>query len=293
MSKLTAILAWGSLIWEPKVLDYNKQLGWLYDGPNLPLEFARISKDGRLTLVITEDGTPNKTFYTLSNINLSFDEAIENLRIREGKCPKKDIGFYKAETDEFHSDDFKYKEEIRNWSNEKKIKNIIWTDLPKKWSYQNEMDETVNVNPNKRIEYLKSLTGEKKEKAEEYIRNAPKQVKTNYRNQIEQELDWTPSTENNKTYVNELVLVDHSLTFSKMGSIGELRCLKCNHTEMVASYTRLGEGYQCQSCGKFHNIKRNAELPICDCGGELDRDKPVFCSNCKSFSVKFNLKYFG
>ncbi|CCG53713.1 Protein of unknown function [Flavobacterium indicum GPTSA100-9 = DSM 17447] len=292
MSKLTAILAWGSLIWDPKDLEYNKQLGWVYDGPVLPIEFARISKNGRLTLVITENGTFNKTFYTFANMKLTFEEAIENLRKREG-CNKKDIGFYKAETDEFHCEDFKFKEEIRNWSSEKKIKNIIWTDLPEKWSFNNEKDETVNVNPNERIEYLKNLAGKKKELAEKYIRNAPKQVKTKYRNLIEQELDWTPTIENNKPYVNELVLVDHRLTFSKMGSIGEFSCLKCYHTEMVASYTRLSEGYQCQSCGKFHNIERSVELPTCNCGGELERNKPLFCPKCKSFSVKFSLKYFG
>lgn len=190
--QLTAILGWGSLIWEPKNLDYNKSLGWVYDGPILPIEFARISKDGRLTLVITENGSLNKTFYTLANSNLSFEETFENLRIREGKCYKKDIGFYKAETDEFHSNDFKYKEEIRNWAKEKKIKNIIWTDLPEKWNYKNENNETVNINPNERIEYLKNLTSEKKELAEKYIRKTPPEIKTNFRKVIEEQLNWKP-----------------------------------------------------------------------------------------------------
>ena len=37
-----AILAWGSLIWQPKELAYNKTFGWQKDGPILPIEFARI-----------------------------------------------------------------------------------------------------------------------------------------------------------------------------------------------------------------------------------------------------------
>ena len=192
MTTQTAILGWGSLIWNPKDLNYNEELGWIYDGPTLPIEFARISNDGRLTLVITENGSLNKTFYTLANSNLSFEETFENLRIREGKCKRQDIGFYKAETDEFHSNDFKYEEEIRNWAKEKKIKNIIWTDLPEKWSYQNENDETVNVNPNERIEYLKNLTSEKKELAEKYIRKTPPEIKTNFRKVIEEQLNWKP-----------------------------------------------------------------------------------------------------
>lgn len=190
--KVTAIIAWGSLIWNPKNLDYDKKFGWVYDGPNLPIEFYRISKEGNLSLVITENGTFNKTFYTLSNSNLSFEEACENLRIREGKCHKKNIGFYKAETDEFHSEDFKYKEEIRNWSKEKKIKNIIWTDLPHKWNYENENGETININPNEKIEYLKKLSEEKKKIAEVYIRRTPLQIQTNFRKEIEAELNWTP-----------------------------------------------------------------------------------------------------
>lgn len=192
MEKPIAIIAWGSLIWEPKYLNYDKQLGWINDGPILPIEFARISKDGRLTLVITENGCLNRTFYTLANSNISFEEAIENLRIREGKCNRKYIGFYKAETDEFHTDDFKYKEEIRNWSKEKKIKNIIWTDLPEKWSHKNENEETVNIIPNERIEYLKNLPSEKKELAEKYIRKTPPQIKTNFRKLIEKQFNWKP-----------------------------------------------------------------------------------------------------
>lgn len=192
MSNLTAILAWGSLIWNPKNLDYDKKFGWVYDGPNLPIEFSRISKEGNLSLVITENGTFNKTFYTFANSNLSFEEAFENLRIREGKCKRKDIGFYKTETDEFHSEDFKYKEEIRNWSKEKKIKNIIWTDLPEKWNYVNENGKTININPNERIEYLKKLPEEKKKIAEEYIIRTPLQIQTNFRKEIEAELNWTP-----------------------------------------------------------------------------------------------------
>lgn len=286
-----AILAWGSLIWDPKELNYNKYLGWVYDGPVLPIEFARISKDGRLTLIITENGTPNKTFYTFANQNQAFEETIENLRIREGNCNRKNIGYYKAETDEFHSEDFKYKNEIRNWSKEKKIKNIIWTDLPEKWNYENDNNETISINPNERIDYLKNLSLDKKERAEEYIKKTPFQIKTKYRSIIEHELNWFPVMK--KPYINENVLIDDRLTFSKIGSIGELTCLNCFETEMVSSYTRFNEGYQCQSCGKFHSVERSSKLPKCDCGGELKRDKPVFCSKCKSYSVKFKLKFFG
>jgi hypothetical protein len=42
-----AILAWGSLIWNPRYLPLASE--WVLGGPVLPIEFARVSADGRLT----------------------------------------------------------------------------------------------------------------------------------------------------------------------------------------------------------------------------------------------------
>ena len=95
----TAILGWGSLLWNPKILNYVKEVGWLEDGPVLPIEFSRISNDGRLTLVITENGTYVKTYFAMSNY-LWTNEAIDNLVEREGS---ENIGFYIKETNTFFS----------------------------------------------------------------------------------------------------------------------------------------------------------------------------------------------
>ena len=45
-----AILGWGSLVWNPRNLSIINS-AWHPDGVLLPIEFARISRDGRLTLV--------------------------------------------------------------------------------------------------------------------------------------------------------------------------------------------------------------------------------------------------
>ncbi len=47
------VLGWGSLYWAPRELRIRD--GWQADGPHLPVEFVRVSSDGRLTLVLFEE----------------------------------------------------------------------------------------------------------------------------------------------------------------------------------------------------------------------------------------------
>lgn len=96
------------------------------------------------------------------------------------------------------------------------------------------------------------------------------------------------------------------LYFHKIAGEGEIRCMLCNYSEDIISFThgyeklpsrkRTGtKGYQCEDCGKFHCINGfEGESDIvknCDCGGKLQRDKILFCPRCKSHSVGYLLKY--
>ena len=175
----TAILAWGSLIWQPKELAYNKTFGWQKDGPILPIEFARISKDGRLTLVITENGTEVPVLNTISNYH-NLEEAILNLAVREGSG-RNSIGSYDRIKDVFSSK-FPIENEIKNWIKNTDFDAVIWTDLEENWS----------TKINNRIEYLKGLNGPTSALAEEYIRKTPLQIQTYFRKEIEATLNWTP-----------------------------------------------------------------------------------------------------
>jgi hypothetical protein len=175
----TAILAWGSLIWQPKELAYNKSFGWQKDGPILPIEFARISKDGRLTLVITENGTEVPVLNTLSNYH-NLEEAILNLAVREGSV-RNSTGSYDRIKDVFSSK-FPIENEIKNWIKNTDFDAVIWTDLEENWS----------TKTNNRIEYLKELKGNTSVIAEEYIRKTPLQIQTYFRKEIEVTLNWTP-----------------------------------------------------------------------------------------------------
>ncbi len=48
----SAVLAWGSLVWDPRALQTTGK--FTANGPLLPIEFCRVSDDGRLTLAIDE-----------------------------------------------------------------------------------------------------------------------------------------------------------------------------------------------------------------------------------------------
>ena len=77
-----AIIAWGSLVWNPGALPYKGD--WQPGGPEVSLEFSRVSRDCRLTLVIDgENGAPVSTRFAWSK-RRKLQDAIADLRDREG-----------------------------------------------------------------------------------------------------------------------------------------------------------------------------------------------------------------
>ena len=85
-----AVLGWGSLIWKPEEL--KTAAPFAPNGPLLPIEFCRVSKDGRLTLAIDETFGDVCTAYSAPSAFADRDAAIENLRKREGTIAS-EIGF--------------------------------------------------------------------------------------------------------------------------------------------------------------------------------------------------------
>lgn len=179
-----AILGWGSLIWQPKELKYDQQLGWHEKGPLLPIEFSRISSDGRLTLVIDDRAESKQTFYAVSLFE-NLDEAILDLAVRESSG-RKSIGYYNKEKDEFFSDNFQFKNEIKKWVNNTDCDAVIWTNLSRKFRDKIGLAH----NSDSVIRYLETLPEETKVIAEEYIRKAPNQIDTSIRKSIEEKFGW-------------------------------------------------------------------------------------------------------
>jgi len=185
-----AILGWGSLLWQPKELQFDKGIGWSENGPMLPVEFARISKDGRLTLVIAKDVKEVKTYFAISSYE-NEEEAVLDLVAREG-CGRGQIGSYDKSKKTFSTKVF-FDKNILEWINNTNIDVVIWTNLEEQWDVKNDNGEVIEtIVPNERVDYLKRLKNHTRALAEEYIRRTPTQIETHYRSLIEKELDWKP-----------------------------------------------------------------------------------------------------
>ncbi len=175
-------LGWGSLIWDPGTLPIRGE--WHDDGPLLPVEFARQSKNGRLTLVVVPGYSSRvRSLWAL----LAADdvvEAAEALRQREnvpeanrekhisawsvgqsapGECP-----------------------EMPAWASSHGLTSVVWTALPPKFG-----DEERPPTIDEAVEYLKRLPLAPRQAAERYIRMAPRQEDTPYRRRFEAEFGWT------------------------------------------------------------------------------------------------------
>lgn len=178
-----ACLGWGSLIWRPESLLIRRE--WFADGPFLPIEFARQSQDGRLTLVITETAKPIRTLWALMATD---DLAIakNSLLTREGISKSKlDSWIGSVTVNEEVTQTNKLT--IKNWAVALKLDAVVWTDLPAKFNDVYGQVPTIE----QATSYLRSLDANTRASAEEYIRKAPKQVDTNYRRKFEAEFGWT------------------------------------------------------------------------------------------------------
>jgi len=170
-----AILAWGSLVHDPRELPYEHP--WLLDGPKLPIEFSRVSKDARLTLVIDpEHGAEVPTRFA-SSTRTTLPDAVADLRDREGTVIKR-IGFTDS-TGTFasfheHADHKFAHERILPWLSSSGYDAVVWTALPSNYSKQQSHVFTV---PHA-IAYLRSLPTAPRDNALDYIRNAPPEVET-------------------------------------------------------------------------------------------------------------------
>lgn len=182
------VLGWGSLCWDPRELPIRG--GWHTDGPLLPVEFARVSKDRRLTLVLRKRAKRIQVLWTEMN-TATIDEAIDGLRMREETPNRNDVGW----VDLHNSRNNNCKafrtalNVITKWARQKHFDAVVWTDLPTNFRKKTKK----RFNEDNVITYLQNLDSIASKKAEQYVRKAPRQISTKMRGIIEEKLDWTHS----------------------------------------------------------------------------------------------------
>jgi hypothetical protein len=163
-----AIIGWGSLIWDPRNLSFDRVRDWELAGPILPLEFSRKSSNGRLTIVLDEEhGVAVGTRVVASNLG-SVDLAVKNLASREGVFSDLQIGCIDVASGIGRSRIKGLTERIAHWAGTAGYTHAIWSDLPPMKGFTLEWA----------IEYLDTLRGTELRKAREYIRRAPEEVET-------------------------------------------------------------------------------------------------------------------
>ena len=181
----TICLGWGSLVWCPRCLPVEGV--WHSDGPDLPIEFARESSDGRITLVLTENAAPVRSFWARLAVN-SLDEGKACLARREGisdQNVKYSIGFW----DKGGKSHGRCREVIGDWASSANVDSVVWTNL--KFGLKNSRDQMPTVE--EVVCHLRGLDKEARRKAEKYVCRAPLQIRTKYRKQIEAILGWYPA----------------------------------------------------------------------------------------------------
>jgi len=173
-----AVIGWGSLIWQPGNLVI---LGdWSRSGPLLPVEFSRISGDGRLTLVVDHtDGVPVSTRHAVSG-RANTEQAIEDLRVREGTSPNH-IGFVNLPKGDKRSRIPEVGTAVEDWAAANRYDAAIWTDLPP--NFEERTGKTFSVE--QAILYLNGVPASVRKRALEYIEKAPPEVDTPVRRALE------------------------------------------------------------------------------------------------------------
>ena len=181
-----ACLGWGSLTWDPRELPIQRY--WFDDGPLAPVEFARQSRDGRMTLVILDGARPVRSLWARMDAQCE-EDAREHLREREGILRKnvdKHVGSWPSGTTSGIAG-------LEQWARSKNIDAVVWTALPP------QLDNAKGIVPTEVevMDYVRGLTGAKRRVAEQYVRRTPRQIDTAFRRQMEAEFNWAPVKEGN------------------------------------------------------------------------------------------------
>ena len=155
---------------------------WQEGGPELPIEFSRVSdsRGGALTLVIDPDnGVESPTRFAVSQ-RREIADAIWDLRTREGTVVKR-IGYVNLVTGDQRCNAYSRAGDIvRKWAEEKGFEAVVWTDLPS--NFREERCKEFSIE--NAVEYVHGLKSDSAREARDYMRNAPQEVQTPLRQRL-------------------------------------------------------------------------------------------------------------
>jgi hypothetical protein len=179
-----AVLAWGSIIWARRALEVTTD--FKPEGPMLPIEFCRVSSDGRLKLVVDEmHGFACTTYHARS----AFDDlvlAIKNLSVREGMRSTANVGFVNQVTGDCSKPAFKRYpkviDKIRKWAVAGGYDGAVWTALGTNFADPGKANEPFSVEA--AIRYLGRRDKVCFARSLHYIWSAPPEIQTPVRDAV-------------------------------------------------------------------------------------------------------------
>lgn len=167
------IISWGSLVSDPRTL---KVFGWNNDGPVIPIEFTRVSRDGRLTPVINENvGGLVQTYHAHSRFN-NLRQAIDNFIEREN-IEENRIGIIEPSINRISECCRRHNSTtqiILNWGRQTEYDAILYCALGTRFKDVLDLDYTVE----NALSYLEELDQTTKLNAIRYLLNIPEQTLT-------------------------------------------------------------------------------------------------------------------
>jgi hypothetical protein len=183
----SVVLAWGSSVWDPRDLQIASKFA--PNGPLLPIEFCRVSEDGRLTLAIDETfGALCKTYSAPSALE-GLDAARDNLCLSEGLADARAIGFVEPasgrQSDLAMQSHPQVVATIGAWAESLGYDAAIWTALTSNFDEWGKGGEPFSVSA--ALQYLETLESEDPTKfaqALAYIWKAPPEVETPVREEV-------------------------------------------------------------------------------------------------------------
>ncbi len=170
-----AVLAWGSVVKRPRGLRVSGE--WQTGGPELAVEFSRVSQDARLTLVIDlVHGVKVRTRWAHSK-RRSVGDAVADLRDREGTVLRRiaysDLTNRRRSIDDF-PDQADVFSDVEVWLKQQNLDAAVWTALPSNFGEQTKKQFSVDA----AIEYLLGLPCSARREALRYIEEVPEEVQT-------------------------------------------------------------------------------------------------------------------